>query len=122
MTAKPNATEFTVLLCQRVILNERVCFDAERELRLPIEPFVGLRLYNTLIQVSEDDNEEEIEVIGYDLKTGRVSCYLTINDFRPEASGVPDFTEQDIRDEYRDWTLILDDFGKSTGNGYHSDR
>ena len=96
----------TVLLHRRVIVANALIFQAEREVRLPIEPFVGLRLYNTEWRPPGcDENEDRIKEIAYDLKTGRVLCYLPTDDYRAESSGSDEWTEEDVRQRYRDWTL-----------------
>ena len=62
MITKHNAPALTVLLRQRVIIAERLVFDAEREVTLPIQPFIGLHLYNTTwVLPGSDESEEQIE-------------------------------------------------------------
>ena len=56
-----------------------------------------------------DEAEESVERVAYDLKTGRVICYLPIDDYRPESSGSDDWTEKEVRERYRDWTLKRDE-------------
>jgi hypothetical protein len=95
-----------VILHQRVIVADGLVFDAEREVSLPIEPFIGLTLYNTEWNPPGcDESEVEIENIAYDLKTGRLVCYLPVADFRLESSGSDDWTEEGVRQYYRDWKL-----------------
>ena len=103
----------TVILCKRVIVTDDLAFDAEREVRLPIPPFVGLCLYNDeRVPRGCDPSEDHIEMVAYDLKTGRILCYLPVSDFRPESSGSDDWTEEDVREYYRDWKLERDDLRK----------
>ena len=95
-----------VLLRRRVILTHGLIFDAQREVILPIQPFVGLTLYNaTWSPPDSDDSEDRIEEIAYDLKSGRLICYLRRDDYRPESSGSNDWIEDDVIEHYRDWTL-----------------
>ncbi len=106
MISKANAPALTVVLHQRVVMADGLAFDAQREVSLPIQPFVGLCLYNTLWCPPDcDANEEPIEKIAYDLKTGRVFCFLRVHDYRPESSGSDYWTEDEVREYYRDWTL-----------------
>jgi len=110
MTTKATGAAFKVLLKKRVIVEDGLVFDAEREITLPVQPFVGLDLYNSEWHPPGcDESEDRIESIGYDLKTGRVICYLPIDDYRPESSGCDDWTEKDVRQYYRDWTLTRDE-------------
>jgi hypothetical protein len=98
-----------LLLRQRVIVADGLVFDAEREVALPIAPFVGLLLYNTHWRPPDcDESEEPIEKIAYDLKTGHLVCYLPDDDYRPESSGSDDWTEQEVGEYYRDWVLQPD--------------
>jgi hypothetical protein len=109
MTTNQN-TPVPVLLRQRMIVADGLVFDAKREVTLPIQPFVGLTLYNTSMQpIGCDLSENAIERVAYDLKTGRVICYLPIDDYRPESSGSDDWTEKDVRERYRAWTLKRDE-------------
>jgi hypothetical protein len=98
-----------VILRQRVIINDGLVFDAEREVTLPIEPFVGMVLYNpykSLFDPAED--EMPIEEIACYLKTGQVFCYLPIDDFRPESSGSR-WAEEDVLKRFQDWKLKRDE-------------
>jgi hypothetical protein len=49
------------------------------------------------------EHDHGIEWIAYDLKTGRIICYLPIDDYRPEISGSHDWTEEDVLEHYGDW-------------------
>jgi hypothetical protein len=110
MITKQKAPVLKVLLRQRVIVEDGLVFDAEREATLAVQPFVGLWLYNTVCPPPGcDESGEPIEEMAYDLKTGRVICYLPIDDYRPESSGCDDWTEKDVRQYYRDWTLTRDE-------------
>src|SRR6266542_158248 len=104
MTTKANKATLKVLLQKRVILAKGLIFEAERELDLPIQPFVGLTLYNTeWCPPGCDESEDGIKEIAYDLKTGRILCYLPIDDFREEDNNY--WTEERVRQRYRAWTL-----------------
>ena len=100
----------SVILRQRVIVDDSLVFDAERQVTFPIQPFVGLVLYNALrTPPGCDANEEHVAEVAYDLSTGEVICYLGIDDYRPESSGCGDWTEEDVREYYVDWTLKRDE-------------
>src|SRR5260370_25551524 len=87
MTATTMRTSVKVILKQRVIVSGRLVFEAEREVRLPIQPFVGLVLYHVDWHPPGcDDGEEVVEQIAYDLKNGHLICYFDIHDFRFKAS------------------------------------
>ena len=102
MTTDANKAMLKVILRKRIIVADDFVFDAEREVDLPIPPFVGLQLYNTEWQMpGVDESEDHIEAIGYDLTMGRVLCYLPVTDFRPERSGSDDWTEEEVRQIYR---------------------
>ena len=106
MTSKTNPAIFKVVLHQRVILSSDLIFEAERELDLPIPPFNGMRLCSTEWSPPDwDQSEEVIDMVYYNLKTGNVECFLPINDFREESSGSDDWTEEEVREKYRDWKL-----------------
>jgi hypothetical protein len=106
MTTDENKAMFSVILHKQVIVSDDLVFKAEREVSLPIPPFVGLNLYNTdWAPEGCDESDDIIEEIGYDLKTGRLICFLPKEDYRPESSGIDDWTEEDIRQHYRDWKL-----------------
>jgi hypothetical protein len=110
MATGENQATYKVTLRQRVVLADGCVYDAERELCLPIQPFVGLRLYRTEWSPPDwDGSEEPIEEIAYDLSTGRIFCYLSVVDFRPESSGSDNWTEEDVREKFRDWTLKRDE-------------
>jgi hypothetical protein len=116
MTAKQNAP-VPIVLRRRVIIEDGLVFDAEREVTVPIQPFVGLVFYNILrTPPGCDDSEERVEEVAYDLKTGQVICYLDIDDYRPESSGCDDWTEAEVRDYYGDWTLKRDETCRPTGD------
>lgn len=101
-----------VTLHKRVIVADGVAFDAEREIDLPLAPFVGLRLYGAQwVPKGCDPSEDPIKEVGYDLPSGKLLCYLRHDDFRPEASGSADWTEDDIREHYRDWKLTREPLG-----------
>lgn len=105
----PKASTQKVTLQKRVIFSRDLIFEATRELALPVNPFVGLRLYNAEWRPPGfEESEDEITEIGYDVKTDRLFCYLPTDDFRKEASGSDDWTEQEVRAYYRDWTLKRD--------------
>ena len=90
-----------VVLRKRIILSDHVTFDAEREVGLPIAPFVGLHLYNDRwVPPGCDGIDEPIEEVGVDLRSGRTLCYLPTDDYRPESSGSSDWTEDDVRQRY----------------------
>jgi hypothetical protein len=109
MITKQNATVQKVLLRQRVIVDDGLVFDAEREVTLLIQPFIGLWLYNILWHPpGSEESDEPIEEMSYDLKTGQVVCYLPRTDYRPESSGC-EWTEADVRQCYQDWTLTRDE-------------
>jgi hypothetical protein len=94
-----------VFLRKRIIVSDNVIFQAEREVKLPISPCVGIRLYNTEWQAPGcDESEDRIEAIAYDLKTGRTHCYLSTADFRPEKSDAV-WSEDDVRALFQDWKL-----------------
>lgn len=113
MKSKAKNATLTVVLRKRIILTDDIIFDAEREVRLPIQPFVGLRLYNSEYRPRGfDESEDRIDAIAYDFKTHQVICYFQLDDFREEASGADDWTEEEVRDYHRDWTLTQDDLGK----------
>ena len=102
-----------VVLRKRIIVSDHVIFDAEREVGLPIAPFVGLRLYNDQwVPPGCDGSDEPIEEVAVDLQSGRTFCYLPNDDYRPEISGSPDWTEDDVRQHYRDWQLRRDSVGR----------
>ena len=118
MTANANQPLLKVLLRKRVIVDDGLAFDAEREIELPIAPFVGLELFNAFwVPPGCDDPEDVIEMVGFNLKASRIECYLRMDDFRPEASGSDQWTEQDARERYRDWTLTQDDLGNPKNLG-----
>lgn len=95
----------TAFLRKRIIVAAKVVFDAERKVRFPIQPHVGLVLYNSVwCPFGPDESQEIIETIGYDLKSGHVECYLRTHDYRRKSSG-GDWTEQEVREVHRDWTL-----------------
>jgi hypothetical protein len=97
-----------VTLCKRIIVNDDLILEAERDVELPIHPFIGLVLYNTEWNPPDcDDSEDEIEFIAWDLKTNSVHCYLPLVDFRPESSG-GQWPEEDIRERFQDWRLQRD--------------
>jgi hypothetical protein len=103
----------TVILCKRLIVTDDLVFDAEREVRLPIPPFVGLRLDNSeRVPEGCDASKDHIEEVAYDLRTGRILCRLANGDYRPASSGSDDWTEEDVREQYRDWRLERDYLGK----------
>jgi hypothetical protein len=91
-----------VLLQRCIIVDDGHVFDAEREVELSIDPFPGLLLYKT-----EWGEPDVVEEVASDLKSGRVLCVLPCGDFRRESSG-GDWTEDDIREIFQDWTLTLD--------------
>jgi hypothetical protein len=106
-----------VILRRRVIVEDGVVFDAEREVSLPVAPFVGLRLYNTeRVPEGCDESEDPIKEVACDLKTGRIFCYLPVADFRPESSG-SQWAEEDVREEYLDWKLGRDHRVKPPSGG-----
>jgi hypothetical protein len=108
MITKQKTPVQKVLLRQRVIVKDGLVFDAEREVTLFIQPFVGLWLYNILWHPpGSEESDEPIKEMAYDLKTGRVICYLPLDDYRPESSGC-EWTEADVRQYYQDWTLTRD--------------
>jgi hypothetical protein len=118
MLTDANQPMLPVTLSQRVILADGVVFDAEREVGLPIPPFVGLQLYNTHWRSpGDDESEEPIEAMAYDLKTGRLVCYLPVDDYRAESIGSADWTEDDVRERYQDWVLQPDKVPKARGEG-----
>src|SRR5712691_8776979 len=97
---------FKVILRTRVIVTDDLVFKAEREVRLPIPPFVGLHLYNSEWRFPGcEESEDHIREIAYNLKTKQLICYLPTHDFRYESSGSEDWTEKDVRDYYQDWKL-----------------
>ena len=101
-----------VTLHKRVIVSDDLAFDAEREIDLPISPFVGLRVYGAEWRPKGcDPSADPIEAVGYDLPAGRVLCYLRPGDFRPETSGSDDWMEEDVRQHYRNWKLTREEFG-----------
>jgi hypothetical protein len=103
------STVIPVVLQKRVIVHDGLVFDAERELHLPVPPCVGMLLYNTEWRPPDcGESEDRVEQIGFDAATGKVYCYLPLNDFRPEFSGSDGWTEEDARDRYQDWTLTRD--------------
>ena len=103
------AGQFPVVLCQRVIFSDELIWDAEREVHLPIQPFVGLVLLNCEWKPPDfDQSEDPIEHVFCDLKTGRVCCYLPISDYRYESSGCDDWREDEVRERYQGWTLTRD--------------
>jgi len=107
-TARP-AASVPVLLRRRVVVMEGLAFDAEREVALPIQPFVGLVLHDTRwIPPGCEGNECKVEEVAYDLKTGQLICYLPKADYRPEESGC-DWTEDQVREHYQDWKLTRDE-------------
>jgi hypothetical protein len=107
MICDRNNSMFKVVLLKHVIVTDSLAFDAEREPTLPIPPFVGLSLHNTdVVPPNCDEGEDVIEEIACDLKSGRTICFLPDEDYRPESSGCNDWTEQDVRQHYRDWTLV----------------
>jgi hypothetical protein len=106
MTTGENKAMFIVVLHKRVILKDGLTFDAEREVSLPIAPFVGLHLYHAeWVTPGCDESDDDIEKIAFDLKTGQLICYLPEADYRPEHSGCDDWTEEEMRQHYRDWNL-----------------
>ena len=102
------ATETTVLLRKRVI-TASCAFDAERKVAMPIQPFIGLELYNTEREPPGcDGSEDKIESIACDLKSGQVICYLPLADFRSKNNGGDVWSEEEVRARFRDWTITLD--------------
>lgn len=98
-----------VLLHKRVIVSDALVFDAEREVSLPLAPFVGLCLYNTESRPPDgDESEDWIEEIAWDLKTGRVICYLRDDDYRAASSGSLSWTEKEVRRRLQGWSLTPD--------------
>jgi hypothetical protein len=97
-----------VTLHKQVVVSDHLAFDAEREVVLPMPPFAGMRLYGIECD-SIGEAEDVIDAIGCDLPTGRVSCYLPVDDLRPEFS-VGVWTEEEIRERYQDWVLTPDEF------------
>src|SRR5260221_6335180 len=66
MTANANQPLLKVLLRKRVIVDDGLAFDAEREIELPIAPFVGLELFNAFwVPPGCDDPEDVIEMVGF---------------------------------------------------------
>jgi len=105
MSSKQNVP---VVLRVRVIVADNLISNAEREVTLAIQPFVGLNLYNsTRVPPGCDFTDEKIQAIAYDLKTGQVICYLPLDDFRRQSSG-GDWTEDEVRKRYQDWKLDRD--------------
>jgi len=110
MTTNGNQTMQKFVFIKRVVMSDKLVFDAERELALPIQPFVGMHLYNTEWRPPDcDESDDEIEEIAYDVNTGRVFCYLPVDDFRPE-SGDDEWTEEEVLEHYRDWTIKRERF------------
>lgn len=106
MAPKGTNPTLTVCVCRRIVVNDRLLFSAEREIELPIAPFVGLQLFNLVAEPPGcDESDDSIEAVGFDLHTGQIICYLDLDDYRPEASGSDDWTVEDVKDRYRDWTL-----------------
>ena len=106
MIRKQRVGGLRVILRQRVIVDDDLVFNAKREVNLPIEPFVGLVLVNTLWRPGlGDPSEYPIDSIDYDLATGEITCYLPNDDYRYESSGYDDWTENDVRKRFRDWAL-----------------
>jgi hypothetical protein len=96
------------ILRKRVIVSDQLIFDAEREMELPIPPFVGLRLNDTESKTrGGDESEDLVEMVACNPNTGQVYCYLPHDDFRPESSG-GHWTEEDVRECYRDWAITPD--------------
>jgi hypothetical protein len=115
MTSK-QITSVPAILRQRVIVDDGLVFDAEREVTLPIQPFVGMVLYNVhWSAVEPDEGEEPIKEVACDLKTGEVFCYLENRDFRPESSGCH-WTESEVRERYQDWKLTRDEMCRPSPN------
>ena len=98
-----------VTLHKRIVVCDSLALDAEREVNLPVPPFVGMRLYGIECE-STNEAEDVVEAIGCDVPTGRIHCYLPVDDFRPEESGGV-WTEEEIRERHRDWVLTPDEFG-----------
>ncbi len=96
---------FKILLHKRIIVADGLILEAERELNLPIPPCIGLRLYSTeWTPPGCDDNEDIVDQIAWDVRTGRLHCLLPLADYRPERSG-SHWAESDIRELFQDWTV-----------------
>jgi hypothetical protein len=99
-----------ILLRRRVILTDIVAFEVEREVDLPLPPFVDLRLENSVWSPPGcDESEDEIQEIAYDLNSGQILCFLEVDDYRPQSSGNSGWTEAKVRQHYQQWAVKRDE-------------
>jgi hypothetical protein len=102
-----------VTLHKRVIVRDGLVFEAEREVELPLPPFVGLILNaSEWVPPGCGESEDVIREIACNSTTGQVICYLTHDDFRQESRD-GEWTESDVRRSLRDWKIAERTYSKS---------
>jgi hypothetical protein len=95
-----------------VTVSGHVAFDAERDVDLPVSPFVGMRVYGAVWALNGcDRSDDPIEEVGCDLPSGKMLCDLRRGDYHLAASGRDDWTEEEVRKHYRDWKLSPEESG-----------
>jgi hypothetical protein len=124
MSPKGTNPTLKVRVCRRIIAADGLFFSAEREIELPMAPFVGLQLFNLVSEPPGcEESDDSIEAVGFDLHTRQIRCYLELDDYRAAASGSDDWTVEDVKDRYRDWTLKQEEPGGESSvsgrNGSH---